>query len=148
MGELLKEGTIVRFLDDYRHREYPEFYPAPGALGKILMNDGLNYRVQWEKGSTSHLDKWWTEPSTIEEADPIKKRQSEFCPGDIVRVINDCENYCEAKYYPKNGTIGVVLSIHNCGINVKWETGSTSQDDIWLAGEENIEKVKFGRDAR
>ena len=66
--------------------------------------------------------------------------QKEIKIGDIVKYIGN-KHDTEPEYYPPIGTPGVVNYIGTQSIRVKWENGSTSDDDFWYCGHDDVEVV-------
>lgn len=61
--------------------------------------------------------------------------------GSVVVFNNADKHDKEPCYYPECGTKGIVVSVHDEGeepIFVKWEKGSTSEDDYWYCGEDDV----------
>ena len=66
--------------------------------------------------------------------------QKEIKIGDIVKYIGN-KHDTEPEHYPFVGTIGVVKSIDFPCVEVEWERGSTSRDDCWYCGYNEVEVV-------
>lgn len=66
--------------------------------------------------------------------------QKEIKIGDIVKYIGNRHDD-EPEYYPTVGTTGVAKYIGISSIRVQWEEGSTSGDDCWYCGYNNVEVV-------
>lgn len=66
--------------------------------------------------------------------------QKEIKVGDIVKYIGN-KHDTEPEYYPPIGTPGVVNYIGTQSIRVKWDEGSTSDDDFWYCGHDDVEVV-------
>lgn len=66
--------------------------------------------------------------------------QKEIKVGDIVKYIGN-KHDIEPKWYPFVGTIGVVKSIDFPSVEVEWEEGSTSGDDCWYCGLNEVKVV-------
>ncbi len=69
--------------------------------------------------------------------------------GDKVRFINNERHITEPEYYPKGGSVGTVLDIDEDdkdNLYVEWPEGSTSSDDCWWCGEEDVEPVDESED--
>lgn len=66
--------------------------------------------------------------------------QKEIKVGDIVKYIGNRHD-TEPEYYPPIGTPGVVNYIGAQSIKVKWDEGSTSDNDFWYCGHDDVEVV-------
>lgn len=66
--------------------------------------------------------------------------QKEIKIGDIVKYIGN-KHDTGPEYYPPIGTPGVVNYIGTHSIRVKWDEGSTSDDDFWYCGHDDVEVV-------
>ena len=58
-------GDKVVFIGASEHASLPQYYPKFGTIGTVTIGtvDGvennLNTKVQWPRGSTSDSDNWW-----------------------------------------------------------------------------------------
>lgn len=82
-------GERVVFLNEEMHIREPRYYPAPGTIGFILVDDGPDcftqrYYVQWPDGSTEPPGKWWAF-----EAD-VKILNSLDVPNALYRRLDKC----------------------------------------------------------
>lgn len=117
-----KVGSKVVFIDVIHHNTDPQFYPKVGTIGTVVKDEDERFiRVQWEKGSTSEHDLWWTNRDYVmkegkkkmeneevktdygeEKAEePIKEVRCEEC-GCVVKsdtihgdVCEECGYKCE-----------------------------------------------------
>lgn len=65
-----------------------------------------------------------------------------FKVGDKVKFINDELHNIAPSYYPKVGTVGeIVKSYEDNTFFVQWPEGTTSDDDFWYVGGQDIELV-------
>lgn len=48
----IRDNEYVVFIDGERHNTTPEYYPAVGTVGKILVEDEDGYEIQWPDNST------------------------------------------------------------------------------------------------
>ena len=59
-GNNIKKGSFVRYIDEQRCENFPEFYPVKDTVGKVIkVSSDRGCKVQWPNGSTSGMDKWW-----------------------------------------------------------------------------------------
>ena len=71
MLNIFKRGDLVRFIDENKHKTYPQYYPELGTIGEaVYVRDAsaCDLRVQWPSGSTSGDDQWWVEVKCVELA--------------------------------------------------------------------------------
>lgn len=70
---MYETGDLVRFINEERHDDQPEYYPEPGTIGTITMVDAHDdyepYKVQWPRGSTSLDDRWWARAVDVVRVD-------------------------------------------------------------------------------
>lgn len=57
--------------------------------------------------------------------------------GDKVRLAN--KNFYRAPWFPKNGTVGVVIASNMYSTVVQWPEGSTSRNNRWNMSPEHLE---------
>lgn len=62
-----------------------------------------------------------------------------FQVGDTVRFISEERHERDPEYFPPIGTTGQILSMEGGFYRVRWESGSTSNDDVWYVKESDIE---------
>lgn len=73
---------------------------------------------------------------------------NKFKIGDTVKFINDELHNDAPRYYPKGGTIGEIVKLHEGNtMFVQWPRGSTSSDDVWCVAGQDIELVAHKVDA-
>ena len=67
-----------------------------------------------------------------------------YKPGDKVRFIDAVAHEKCKEFYPPAGTIGTVTEGTDTegDIYVRWAGGSTSLDDTWYCGAEQVEPVE------
>lgn len=59
-------GNKVKYIGK-KHKDSPEFYPPVGTIGTVVQDvDGVDYYIQWPKGSTSRKDCWYCDENDIE----------------------------------------------------------------------------------
>ena len=59
--------------------------------------------------------------------------KTDYEVGDKVVFVAEEKHKEYPQYYPKVGTVGTVTINYKKSVEVKWEKGSTSKDDTWLA---------------
>ena len=61
-------GEKVQFTDDVMHVLFPQYYPAPGTVGEVIVGRSRTKElfVQWPEGSTSGNDLWWVSVKNVE----------------------------------------------------------------------------------
>ncbi len=59
-GSNVKKDDYVRYTEEHKHKNSPEYYPAKDMIGKVIkVCSNQTCFVQWPKGSTSGNDKWY-----------------------------------------------------------------------------------------
>lgn len=62
----MKKGDKVKFVNEKKHKGYPDFYPQVGTVGEIVeCFDNGEIKVQWPKDSTSLSDKWYCDEEDV-----------------------------------------------------------------------------------
>lgn len=60
--------------------------------------------------------------------------RTDYKVGDKVVFISEKNHKGFPSFYPEVGTVGTVVNVGGCGAVVKWEEGSTTEDDTWFCG--------------
>lgn len=78
-----KKGDTVEFTGSFCHESMPIFFPPVGTKGTVMKakTDLGNIQVQWEEGSTSEDDCWFTNPNYVRK---VSAEPHKFKVGDLV----------------------------------------------------------------
>ena len=60
--------------------------------------------------------------------------RTDYKVGDKVVFISEKKHKVFPRFYPEVGTVGTVVNVDGYDALVKWEEGSTSEDDTWFCG--------------
>lgn len=71
-------GDKVKYVGK-KHKDSPEFYPPVGTIGTVVQDvDGIDYYIQWPKGSTSGKDCWYCNKNNIELVENVDMTNEEI----------------------------------------------------------------------
>ena len=65
---MIQVGSMVEFTDAFLNDCFPQFYPPPGTVGRVVAlreKTSDSYWVQWPEGATSGDDKWLIRESSV-----------------------------------------------------------------------------------
>lgn len=84
----------VVFINKELHKEYPDWFPYPGTIGKIIEMGTSSYLVDWGIGGGTKSGPWWAGANDIIFV--TKKVVSELKIGDkiIFPILLEDENEC------------------------------------------------------
>lgn len=77
------------------HDTEPAFYPPKGTVGKVAVDEGITYRVQWSKGTTSDNDYWWARAIDCTIIEEENKMDTERCCADCGEKIAEGDEFYE-----------------------------------------------------
>lgn len=146
-----KVGDKVVFISKEQHDKNSLFYPPEGTIGTVFKkDDDGTYWVTWPEGTTLKCRGHYPENTWNIHAKYIKRVQNNaiFKVGDKVRAISNAVHRGSPEFYPPVGTIGTVISVNTweqddsiVSLDIKWPSGTTSRDDVWLCSSNYVELV-------
>lgn len=69
----MKNGTKVKFINEWWHAKAPEYYPPVGTVGEIINSDDRGICVHWPEGVTIGAGCWWCTPHDVELVEENKE---------------------------------------------------------------------------
>lgn len=151
----IKVGDTVVFINEKKHIHEGWCYPAVGTLGTVKGIWRTSLEVRWADGSTERDINWTCATYDVilqeKKVTPVEVKGDAITIGATVFFKNTTNNrkmhQDYPRYYPKVGTKGTVQYIYSDSCSIKWEDGSTAQDDIWMCGLDQISTTMNARPA-
>lgn len=128
----LKKAIPELNWDEYLKR--PDAFSIWNRLISVIYESGY---IRDQLGRSFIIGEKKSEPKFERAKRWVPATEIKLQTGDKVRLAN--KNFYRAPWFPKNGTVGVVIASNMYSTVVQWPEGSTTRNDRWNMSSEYLE---------